>query len=360
MNRYLPFIVLLLAFLGLVGYLGYSVYLDRKGPDYPSDPAVYDLVVGLKSWEGDQRVSAAERLVDMGPAAAEAAPHLVHALRTGDEDLRVNATLALGRMGKAIVPDLVKGMNDSSSDVRFYAVWAVGLIGPDAAEQAGDAVLRHLEDSRQDVRRKAAESLGRMAPAVPDAVPALADTLGDSSEDVQKAAADALARYGKPGAKALLEALDKHPALRRQLVQALGKMRGEADDVAPALVALLRQQGKNGKPDGLRWELSQAIVGLGKSAVPPLAEGINDADPQTRAACLEVLAQMGADAAAALVDALQSEHADVRRSAAQHLGGLGVGDNLVIIALQAALQDRDNQVRQNATFALRRLGHPPR
>lgn len=352
MNKALPFVVLLTAFLGLAAYLGYMLWSETKSPDLPADPAVADLVAGLKNWNAKDRLAAVERLGDLGPAAAEAAPHLVHVLRTGDVDLRLNATLALGRLGKSAVPHLVQSLKDSNSDVRYHAVWAVGLIGPEAAETAGAAVVKALEDKQDDVRRKAAESLGRMAPAVEGAVPALAKALKDESADVQQAAVDALGRHGAEGTKELLIVLAKPTDLRPRVVQTLGKLHDQADLVAPALVGLLKESAQ----DGFNWQVSQALVGLGRGAAPALAAALDDADPKVRAKCLQVLVQLGPEGVTPLADAIKSPHKDVRLFVTQNLGNLGVSDKLIPLALAAALKDEEQQVRLQAAYALRNLG----
>jgi HEAT repeat protein len=355
MSKRLPFVVLLLAFLGIVGYVGYTFYRDLKGPELPSDPNVAKLVSDLKGWDAKTRLSAVDRLGDMGGEGVAAVPHLVHALRKGDDEMRIVTTMALGRMGKDALPPLLKAMSDSDPNVRHHAVWAVGLIGPEAAEPAGAAVVGLLGDSNDAVRRKAVESLGRMAPDVRDAVPALTKALGDSSEDVQFAAVDALGRYGAPGANELRGALEMKPEVRRRAIQALGKMHDSADEVAPALVALLKTKG-SGEGGNIQWEVTQALTSLGKGAIPALTAGLNDPDGTTRTQSVHVLGSMGTDGAAVLADALKSEQVDVRRLAAQHLGSLGVGDKLIVLGLAAALKDKDRTVRLNAAYSLSNLG----
>jgi HEAT repeat protein len=355
MSRTLPFVVLLLAFLGIVGYVGFSFYRDLKGPELPNDPNVAKLVTDLKGWDAKTRLTAVDRLGDMGSEGVAAVPHLVHALRKGDDEMRIVTTMALGRMGKDALPPLLKAMDDSDPSVRHHAVWAVGLMGPEAAEPAGAAVVGLLGDANEDVRRKAAESLGRMGPDVKDAVPALAKALGDSSEDVQLAAVDALGRYGTSGAKELRGALGSKPEIRRRAIQALGKMHDSADEVAPALVALLKTKG-SGEGGNLQWEVTQALTSLGKGAIPALTAALKDPDGATRTQSVHALAQMGTDGAAVLADALKSEQLDVRRLAAQHLGGLGVGDKLIVLGLAAALKDEDRTVRLNAAYSLSNLG----
>src|SRR5437870_80709 len=81
------------------------------------------------------------------------------------------------------------------ADVRYYAVWAVGLVGPDAAGAAGD-LLEAVGDRNDGVRRKAIYSLGRVGADPALALPALFRALDDTNPDVRRTAADALAKYG--------------------------------------------------------------------------------------------------------------------------------------------------------------------
>lgn len=60
-----------------------------------------------------------------------------------------------------------------------------------------------LADKNEDVRKSAAEALGKIGPATPEVVPALVRALKDKKEDVRSEAGDALAQIGLAGKEAI-------------------------------------------------------------------------------------------------------------------------------------------------------------
>lgn len=83
---------------------------------------------------------------------------------------------ALGRIGAAAVPELVKVLSSPDAAVREKAVQVLGRMGP-AAAPAAPELIQLLHDPDESVRRAAARTLGQIGPAAKDAVPALMQTL---------------------------------------------------------------------------------------------------------------------------------------------------------------------------------------
>ena len=71
---------------------------------------------------------------------------------------------------------------------------------------------------------------------------------------------------------------------------------------------------------------------------------------------MQALAKIGGEAVPHIVDALGSKHVDVRRSAAQVLGPMRVGDKMVVLGLAFGLKDTDETVRVHCLNALSNLG----
>jgi HEAT repeat protein len=71
-------------------------------------------------------------------------------------------------------------------------------------------------------------------------------------------------------------------------------------------------------------------------------------------AIIQMLAQIGSDAAPGLIDALCDEDVYVRRKAVRALGQ--VGDAIAVPALREALRDNDRDVRIGACYALGQIG----
>src|ERR1043166_1526408 len=84
----------------------------------------------------DTRLPALMELAELGPKAAPAVPALVKMLHVNDNDVRLNAAIALGKVGKAAVGPLVAELASKDDEVRFHAVWAIAWIGAPAKEAA--------------------------------------------------------------------------------------------------------------------------------------------------------------------------------------------------------------------------------
>ena len=174
-----------------------------------------------------------------------------------------------------------------------------------------------LHDSDATVRRYAAQSLGRLGQASPEAVAALVAALHDSDDTVRLYAAQSLGQLGQASPEvvaALVAALhDSDNTVRRYAAQSLGQLGQASPEVVAALVAAL-----------------------------------HDSDATVRSYAAQSLGQLGQaspEAVAALVAALHDSDAAVRRYAAQSLGQLGQASPEVVAALVAALHDSDATVR---------------
>jgi HEAT repeat protein len=80
------------------------------------------------------------------------------------------------------VPELTGALKNKDVDVRRPAAFALGSIGPAAAD-AVPALAEALKDQDEDVRIYAAAALRWIGPAAADAVPALIETLKDNQDD---------------------------------------------------------------------------------------------------------------------------------------------------------------------------------
>jgi hypothetical protein len=126
-------------------------------------------LIDLITYHPTDRRHAVERLAEIGPAAAEAVPALIEALRDSADDVRQGAASALGKIGPAAaaaVPALIEALRDSNNDVRLEAVRALGEIGP-CAPEAVAALRGARRDSDEAVCRAAADALGKLRVAKP-------------------------------------------------------------------------------------------------------------------------------------------------------------------------------------------------
>ena len=130
---------------------------------------------------------------ELGPVSTDVIPALMEALHDPDIDVVEAAERALGRVGAKApaetVPLLLEVIVSHGNErVQYGATEALCLIG----SAATSALIAALADARNEVRRRAAETLGEMQSAARDAVPALTKALEDQNAGVRESAADAL------------------------------------------------------------------------------------------------------------------------------------------------------------------------
>ncbi|MCI0377293.1 MAG: HEAT repeat domain-containing protein [Gemmataceae bacterium] len=305
----------------------------------------------FQSGDNAAKVRVAVYLADMGPAAGAAVPTLVDGLAVANEDVRLNSALALSKIGKDAVKPLGQTLSHKDADARFYAVWALAWIGPDASSVSSQ-VIGLLTDDKDHVRRKAAYALGRIAPAPQAALKELIKAFGDKSPEVRSAAGEAVAHFGAAAVPALRGVLKDDVEVVR--VQAIHSLAGLKNDAKPALDDLktifLTAQ------NNLSFPASSALAAIGKDAVAALKEGLKAAREDIRVNAVRGLAKVGAEAVPDLVDALAHKHTEVRREAAQHLGAMNIADKMVVLGLAYATADADQPVKLQALYGLQRLG----
>ncbi len=320
--------------------------LSLEAPPEPVASLLADLQKGDR-----EKLLALHSLEALGPKAAGAVSALVELLAVKNEEVRLQSALVLGKIGGPAVVPLTGALGSSDSSTRFYAVWALAFIGPEA-KSATAAVVKLLGDPSADVRRKAAYALGRIASDPEAVVSGLVGALSDENEDVRQAAAEALPHMGKAALPALRSALGGTKAVPRNLaIKAVAALGAAAESAVPELKRLLLDPDK-----GSAEAAAEALAGIGAPSLPALLDAVSDNTLAVRALAMQALQKLGTAAVPALVDLLGAKQVDVRRQSAALLGGIPVNDKMVIIGLGYATKDTDFQVRRNALQALRRRG----
>ncbi len=148
----------------------------------------------------------ARKLAETTEDTAKSLPQLIRSLDDSDTDVRRLAANALGDLGSkamAAVPALEKRLEDQEENVRLVSAWALANIDPTNAAPVQVLILSVREGNPRSI-----VALGQLGPTAVEAVPALVDALRSENSLVQAQAIKALEKIG-PKAKAALPALNR-------------------------------------------------------------------------------------------------------------------------------------------------------
>ncbi len=312
--------------------------------------ALKPLVATLRDPQHDSRWAVAITLGDIG--LPEAIRPLVAALndKGPEPSLRWAAARALGTIGhKKAVPSLLKVLEDRDPNVRKAAVDALGQIGD---HRALSPLVRQLADTSPEVRKAAIEALSRSGPAVIDLL-----LLAYQTAWQREAVVKILGTVGDQRVSdVLLQALtDYSPAVRREAAWALGEI-----GVVQAADDLYLRATVEGER-AVRREASFALAKLGDSRGAALLlqfvdEGSFEERIQAITALGELRSHNGTTTLIRVLDDISISNLAAREAAAAALGK--IGDRRAIKALQQALEDPVNTVREAAQTALECLNVP--
>ena len=168
------------------------------------------------------RIESTLALGKIGPASAPAIPYLVNMMGDEDETLADAAAEALGNIGEAAVPPLSASLKHKKARMRRNAATALGYLAPISKTEAANliAVLRDADDG---VRAAAVVALAKIGPLDDRVIPAVLSMLRDDTPAVQGATLEALRIMGEPATTALLERIATETGDRKQ--QALEELK---------------------------------------------------------------------------------------------------------------------------------------
>jgi HEAT repeat protein len=324
--------------------------------------AVPGLIEILKDGNPSTQVPAMQCLGLIGPAAKEAVPLLAEAMTESSEDkLAAEAARAMGRIGTAAVPELLKVLDKGTPKRVVMAAGAISQIGPEA-RAAEPALVKHLKDAKEPLEEAIfVDALVALGPGAKNAVPMLIE-LGKAQKD--PARVHVLVGLGKmgPAAKAAVPFLagvmndDKLPPNLR--VHALESLSQVAPD-SKELIEIVPVMVKGGK-----WPRPVVIAALSrtgpvnKEARAFLEEGLSNKDATTRVLAAQGLGKADPKSTAVvsvLIEAFGERDPQVRRLAAAAVGEVRPRDPAVVRTLEKAAADPDAGVRQAAAEALKKL-----
>lgn len=320
---------------------------------------------------------AADVLRGCGPAGAKYVEPLSAALRDKEPRVRASSALglaAIGRRAAAATDALVRCLGDNEPDVREAAVDALtaigGRAGPGAARALADLALRE-----PDLAEPCLDALRAMEEHMAAAVPSLVQLVASESAIVRRVLVHLLAPLldSDPRVRPALERLGEDPDEYAAAGARIALAGEESDDdpdepeagddprPAPPTSARFRELAAAAAEDD--YEVCDALRRAGPDCRDAAFEALaSELPPNTRAAILEAVGNMGA-AAAPRADTLRKDladdDADVRVAAAGALFRLTGDLPATLPVLRAALAERREGIdfaTHSALAILREMG----
>jgi HEAT repeat protein len=291
---------------------------------------------------------------DLGPLVVwpravppELTSSLLHAVDDDNAKVRLEAIYAAGIIARAPLADadvqrLIKALDHYDPAVRAAAARVAGRL---KVKEAGDALIKAINDSQSEVRFAAMRALGAIHE--PRAIAALTEQLSYYKKgEGAWSALDALARIGSPASLPVLrERLqDKDPFVRRAATEGLGRAGDTASlEVFEKAVTI---------DDSLMVRLAAAFAlqKLGRNYVVRILDLMN---AKTFAQGQEYLIELGPEAVPAVVPRLQDPEPGLREALADVLGV--IGNETTVATLEPVTKDRDASVAAAAKRAIARL-----
>lgn len=213
----------------------------------PSDPKVDEaLLAALKDESWSIRKVAAEALAGRGTGIVG---RLAEAMEAGNEDLRYWVCVVLRKMGSAGVDQLVAALQDSNSNVAYFAASALAEV---REERVVRPLIRALASPSWPVRNAASTSLALLGEL---AVTQLVNSIEDEHEDVAFWVGKTIKRLGRVAMPGVLFLLKRgNDEQRFYAARALGTLKDPA--AFEALAEALK--------DGHEWVRLYAAIALGE------------------------------------------------------------------------------------------------
>ena len=312
---------------------------------------------------------------------------------------------ALGPLGKAAIPDLVKLAHDPSG-TSFYgniqgmkridwvaaladnsgtyvavgdspsgggtvqrntqpflvdgeiAAWSLAAIGAESVAP----LMELLDDPSARLKSRAAEALGMIGGPAEAAVPALIRTLHCPDLEVRERAADALGWIGRQpeiAVPALTQALtDPEEGVDYYAAESLGSFRERAASAIPALLANFASRDYRNK-DSAALALSKISPDIAaKEVIPVLIHDVEVSQNGSGNMSLITLGQMKDQpqlVIPALIEATDDSNQMLRNNAIRSLGSFGPAAKAAVPKLTSLTNSPDSQTRDDAVHALQKI-----
>ncbi len=251
--------------------------LERLGPAAEAAvPLLKDLLIHERS---DVRVSAAQALAHVGKMAHIAIAPLIRMLGETDESLVGAALEALAAIGPAAIDAVPRMIPMLSGD------GGIGWTAQRAIGGMGSAAVPHLVKAldRPELSQHAAFALLRLGVVASPAIPGLSRMVEAESLELRWTAGQALSAIGPAAVPALIDLLrSRHAHARQQAAASLAQMGPLAILALPELIEALSDP-------AARWRAAEAIRGLGEQPAAALEAKLPGMDEETAAVARETL-----------------------------------------------------------------------
>lgn len=202
--------------------------------EYPS--LITRLRACLRSAEWEQQANAVFVLGLLGPAAKDAVPDMIEAMKARMANVSWEVSAALPKIGNAAVPPLISALrrcNEKSREV-YRLNEAIAALGPVALD-AAPVVVPFLREGSNNNSTEALVSIG------PASIPFVCAGLANEKLNITYGAAQVLSKFGDRSTDQLLKALRRaSPAARKNITNVLSRMNPPpGKSVAPAMCHLL-------------------------------------------------------------------------------------------------------------------------
>ena len=282
----------------------------------------------------------------------KAVPTLLEALRGEFYTVRARAAKALGAIGdKQAIQPLLEALSDDEPEARVGALTGLGYFkDPDTFDRMADLLL---DDPEISVRQAAAQALGDTKH--PQALPYLMVALSDpfwwyEREQAAEVLLNAIEGMGAIAVDKLLEALhDSEMTVRRFSARLLGRIK-DRRAIEPLGMALYDTHFEVGAAAAV------SLAGFGPPGLKILAEALHHPEAWLRQHAITGLTLSGDQRIVpAILEMLNDPEREVQKQAIQSLGELK--DPRALPALQAiAIDRRDREFSSLARGAIEALG----
>jgi len=164
-------------------------------------------------------------------------------MNSGDVAVRREAAKELRAQPRnaELVPVILQACRDPDEDVRVYAYYAIGRVDA-RAEGVVSALIDGMIDTSTQVRRAVASSMGSLDPFPNTCLPHLVRMLVDPDEKVRKLAFAAVSDMGRDAMGSLMRSIDsKDEKMRLAVINVLAQIGEPAKSALPKLRQIARE-----------------------------------------------------------------------------------------------------------------------